>query len=103
MEDYCIYIKIVGDKIAFLVLYVDDILLGRNDISFFVEIEQWLFNNFQMKDLGETSYILRFKIIRNRALQKLCLSQETYINTLFSKFNMDCCCEGLIPYDGKKK
>jgi hypothetical protein len=32
--DFCIYLKISGSKIIFLVLYVDDILLASNDLDF---------------------------------------------------------------------
>ena len=32
--DHCIYLKISGSKIIFLVLYVDDILLTSNDLDF---------------------------------------------------------------------
>ncbi len=32
--DHCIYLKISGSKIIFLVLYVDDILLASNDLDF---------------------------------------------------------------------
>lgn len=66
-------------KIAFLILYIDDILLPGNDVSFLMKTKQRWFDNFEMKDLGEASYILGIKIIRNRALWKLCLSQK---NTL---------------------
>ena len=83
--------------------YVDDILLAGNDMFLLMEIKHWLFHNFEMKDLGEASYILGIKIMRNRAFRKLSLSQETYINTLLSKFNMDNCNEEMIPYDRKKK
>lgn len=90
-EEHCLYIKQVGSRIAFLVLYVDDILLAGNDVNFLMEIKAWLFNMFEIKDLGEASYILGVKIIRDRAARKLSLSQENYINTLLRRFKMDYC------------
>ena len=50
--------KINESKYIFLVLYVDDILLTTNDTDMLVEIKQLLFCYFDMKDLGETSYVM---------------------------------------------
>jgi hypothetical protein len=33
LVDQCIYLKISGSKVIFLVLYVDDILLASNDLG----------------------------------------------------------------------
>ena len=73
--DQCIYVKVSGSKYIFLVLYVDDIFLVTNDTDFLVEIKQLLFSHFDMKDLGETSYILGIQILRNRSSCILRLSQ----------------------------
>lgn len=39
-------------------LYVDDILLVNNDIGLLHEINRFLSNNFEMKDLGEIYFVL---------------------------------------------
>ena len=54
----CIYMKVNGRKCIFLVLYVDDILLVANDTDLLVKTKQLLFSHFDMKDLGEASYVL---------------------------------------------
>ncbi|KAK4403150.1 hypothetical protein Sango_1055700 [Sesamum angolense] len=59
----CIYKKISGSSIAFLVLCVDDILLIYNDVKMLGDTEAWLSTQFSMKDLGEASYILGIKVI----------------------------------------
>ena len=51
---------------CFLVLYVDDILLIGNDVAALSTIKVWLATNFDMKDLGEASYILGIKLIRDQ-------------------------------------
>ena len=53
----CIYKKVSGSSIAFLILYVDDILLIGNDIQFLDSIKGYLNKNFSMKDLGEATHI----------------------------------------------
>ncbi|CAL9124714.1 unnamed protein product, partial [Musa textilis] len=44
--DQCIYQKVSGSKICFLVLYVDDILLATNDKGLLHEVKQFLSKNF---------------------------------------------------------
>ena len=44
-------------SVAFLILYVDDILLTGNDIEFMDSIKGYLNKNFSMKDLGEATCI----------------------------------------------
>lgn len=41
--DKSIYIKISGCKLNILVLYVDDVLLARNDVGFLNEINHMFF------------------------------------------------------------
>ena len=48
---------------CFLVLYIDDILLIGNDVAALSTVKVWLASTFDMKDLGEASYILRIKLI----------------------------------------
>ena len=56
--DQCIHMKVSGSKYIFLVIYVDDIFLLTNDIDLLVETKQLLFSHFDMKNLGEASYVL---------------------------------------------
>src|SRR6266496_5852898 len=51
----CIYKKVIGSYVAFLILYVDDILLIGNDIEFLDSIKGYLNKFFSMKDLSETA------------------------------------------------
>jgi hypothetical protein len=64
--DQCIYLKVSGSKICFLVLYVDDILLATNDKGLLHEVKQFLSKNFDMKDMGEASYVIGIEIHRDR-------------------------------------
>ena len=53
-----------GSSVAFLILYVDDVLLIGNDIKFLDSIKGYLNKSFSMKDLGEAAYIFGIKIYR---------------------------------------
>ncbi len=65
-DEPCVYKKVSGSTIVFLVLYVDDILLIGNDIPTLSTVKLWLGKCFSMKDLGEAAYILGIKIYRDR-------------------------------------
>ena len=58
----CIYNKVSWSSVAFLILYVDDILLIGNDIEFMDSIKGYLNKSFSLKDLGEATYILSIQI-----------------------------------------
>ncbi|KAL0455229.1 UNVERIFIED_CONTAM: Retrovirus-related Pol polyprotein from transposon TNT 1-94, partial [Sesamum latifolium] len=75
--DPCIYKKISGSSVAYLVLYVDDILLIGNDVKILRDIKAWLSTQFSMKDMGEASYIFGIKIYRDRSKRMLGLTQSS--------------------------
>ena len=58
-----VYKQCEGKVVCFLVFYVDDILLIGNDVAALSTVKVWLTNTFDMKDLGEASYILGIKLI----------------------------------------
>ena len=59
--------KVSGSSFIFLLLYVDDIFLASNDTDLLFEIKQLLFSPFDMKYLGEASYVLGIQILCDRA------------------------------------
>ena len=88
-NEACIYKKVSGSSIAFLILYVDDILLIGNNIEFLDSVKGYLNKSFSMKDLGEASFILGIKIYRDRSRRLIGLSQSTYLDKVLKKFKMD--------------
>ena len=95
--DQCIYQKVSGSKICFLILYVDDILLATNDRGFMHEVKQFLSNHFDMKDMGAASYVIGIKIFRDRHNGILGMSQETYVNRVLERFRMKDCSQSVAP------
>ena len=61
VKDNCVNTKFKNGKFIFLVLYVDDILLASSDVSLLLETKK-----FDMKDLGEASFVLGIEIHRDR-------------------------------------
>jgi Reverse transcriptase (RNA-dependent DNA polymerase) len=74
-----------------LVLYVDDILFASNDKNMMHETKKFLFKYFDMKYLGEASYVLGLKIHRDRNKGILGLSQQTYIDKVPKRYDMENC------------
>ena len=67
-SEACIYKKVSGSYVAFLILYVDDILLIGNDIEFLDSIKGYLNKKKNsMKDLDGAAYVLGIKIYRDRS------------------------------------
>ena len=95
--DQCIYCKVSGRKFIFLILYVDDILLASSDLGLLHETKRMLSNNFDMKDLGEASFVLGIEIHRNRSCRLLGLSQRAYVDRVLERFNMQLCKPGIAP------
>ncbi|KAL0439747.1 UNVERIFIED_CONTAM: hypothetical protein Slati_2457700 [Sesamum latifolium] len=88
---------ISGSSVAYLVLYVDDILLIGNDVKMLGDIKAWLSTQFSMKDMGEASYILGIKIYRDRSRRMLGLTQSSYIDKVLKRFKMEHSKRGLLP------
>ena len=86
-----------GSSVAFLILYVDDILLIGNDVDLLNSVKEYLNNSFSMKDLGEAAYILGIKIYRDRSRRLISLSQSTYLDKVLKRFGMEDSKKGFLP------
>ena len=95
--DNCIYIKTSGSKFIILVLYVDDILLASSDLDMLYETKRFLSSNFDMKDLGDASYVLGIEIHRDKSKGTLGLSQRAYIDKVLKRYNMHNCSSTPAP------
>ncbi|KAA0058181.1 gag/pol protein [Cucumis melo var. makuwa] len=98
VDEPCVYKRIINNLIAFLVLYVDYILLTGNDIGLLTDIKQWLAAQFQMKDLGEAQFVLGIQIFKDRKNKTLALSQASYIDKIVVKYSMQNSKRGLLPF-----
>ena len=97
VEESCVYKKVSGSDVTFLVLYVDDILLIGNSVPMLESVKTWLGQCFAMKDLGEAQYILGIRIYRDRSKRMIGLSQSTYVDKVLARFRMESCKKGFLP------
>ncbi|KAL0540051.1 hypothetical protein IC582_024279 [Cucumis melo] len=98
VDEPCVYKRIINSIVAFLVLYVDDILLIENDVGHLTDIKKWLATQFQMKDLGNAQYVIGIQIVRNRKNKTLAMSQTSYIDKMLSRYKMQNSKKGMLPY-----
>jgi len=87
----------------FFILYIDEILFVTNDLGLLSETKKFLFNNFEMKDMGKAYCIIGIEIFRDRSQGLLGLSKKARINKVLERFRMNKCSVSPIPiYKGDK-
>jgi hypothetical protein len=57
----------------------NDIILASSDKNLLAETKRFLSSNFDIKDMGEASYVLEIEFHRDRHKGVLELSQKSYI------------------------
>ncbi|GJY54748.1 ribonuclease H-like domain-containing protein [Tanacetum coccineum] len=87
--------------IAYLVLYVDDIILTASSSAFLQRIIASLHNEFAMKDLGSLNYFLG--IYAQRSASGLFLSQSKFAKEILERAHMQNCnpCQTLVDTESK--
>nr|GEY97267.1 putative zinc finger, CCHC-type [Tanacetum cinerariifolium] len=76
---------------------MEGFISASNNIDLLHESKCFLSRNFDMKDLGEASYVIGIEIHRDRANGKLGLSQKAYIERVLNRFNMQHCSTTVAP------
>ena len=69
-------------------MHVDDILQASSGVDLLLETKKFLSSKFDMKDLGEVSFILGIEIHRDRRNGVLALSQKAYLEKILKKYGM---------------
>ncbi|CAL9006694.1 unnamed protein product, partial [Prunus brigantina] len=89
-SDHCVFVKRFDDgEFIILLLYVDDMLIVGQNSDKISKLKKELSKSFAMKDLGPAKRILGMSISCDRKNWKLRLSQESYIEKVLKRFNMD--------------
>jgi hypothetical protein len=91
--------------------YVDDIVaLGRKEhLTHFEEFEKKLRAQYETRALGELIWFLGIRLLRDRKARKVWLCQDSYIDKIVTKFNLEyhklastpLPLDSLLPYDGE--
>jgi len=83
--DKCVYYRYGGGDGVILCLYVDDILIFRNNINMIEKVIGFLSSNFKMKDLGEGDVIVNIKLV-TEGNGGVTLLQSHYVEKVLSRF-----------------
>lgn len=86
---------------AFLLLYVDDIVLTASTPALLRQLQQRMFAEFSMKDLGALHYFLGICVMRTA--DGFFLSQRKYADELLDRANMMTCKPASTPIDTRSK
>ncbi|GJX06814.1 retrotransposon protein, putative, ty1-copia subclass [Tanacetum coccineum] len=89
LDEPCVYQKASGSNVAFLILYVDDIIIMGNHIPSLQSVKDYLGKCFSIKDLGEAAFILGIKFYRDRSKRLIGLGQNAYMDKILKRYRMD--------------
>jgi hypothetical protein len=100
-SDHSLFIYRRGSDMAYILLYVDDIILITSSHDLRKSIMALLASEFAMKDLGPLSYFLGISVTRHDG--GLFLSQSTYASDIIARAGMASCKPSATPVDTKQK
>jgi hypothetical protein len=87
--DPCIYTRTHANKITYIGVYVDDIIIVCPTVQLYQQVIQILQQKYSVKDLGLAKFILGVAVTQTKT--KIQLSQKTYLEKILEKFNMASC------------
>lgn len=99
--DSSLFIFHRGSEIAYLLLYVDDIVLTASSANLLNHIITSFHSEFDMTDLGPLNYFLGISVIRNN--NGIFLSQQKYASEILDRAHMLNCNPAKTPVDTDSK
>ncbi|KAJ9685291.1 hypothetical protein PVL29_017351 [Vitis rotundifolia] len=82
-KDHSVFYKKSTAGIILLVVYVDDIVITRNDHAGISDLKAFMHSKFHTKDLGELKYFLGIEVSRSK--KGMFLSQRKYVLDLLEE------------------
>jgi len=93
--------KKTNHGIIVIVIYVDDLIITRDNDGDIFDLKKLLKQKFEMKDLGELGYFLGIKVIQSP--KRIWLLQRQYALNKLSKYGMTGCKPISIPLEQNVK
>lgn len=95
-SDYSIFSKKTSCSYTVLLIYVDDIIIGGNDLTYIEQFKKGLDNQFKLKDLGVLKYFLGLEVARSSKGIAVCqckyalevLEDAGYLGSKLAKYPM---------------
>ena len=97
LADPCVYSKCQNDSLIIIIIFVDDFLIGCDDMNLINGVKGSLCDKSTMKDLGNLSYFwgIGFKV-NDGCIE---MSQARFIERILDRFNVSECNPKSIPCD----
>ncbi|GJY56763.1 ribonuclease H-like domain-containing protein [Tanacetum coccineum] len=89
-HDHSLYTKESGGNFVSLLVYVDDIVVTRNDVKEIDVVKVFLSIKFKIKDLDEFKYFLGIEVLKTEK-DGMCLSQRKYYLEFLHDFGLLAC------------
>lgn len=86
-SDSLLFIKINNSSTVYILIYVDDLIITRNEEEEVRKLTGYLHKQFSIKDLGSISYFLGIKVKR-KSSSEIRRYQKKYISELLTRANM---------------
>ncbi len=86
-SDPCLYIS-SKEELFIIAIYVDDILLATKSKKRMENVKSMLAAQFEVKDLGDSQYLLGVSIIQNHTEKSVWIGQPTYTLNVLEKFGL---------------
>lgn len=99
--DYCLYVKHQKEGTAYIIVYVDDLLIVAQKQQTVLAIKEVLKREFDMADMNELHDFLGIKIKRDRQRGIIRLSQKGLIEKILYRFGMSDCKPCKTPAETK--
>ena len=65
-SDHTLFLKNQNEKLTAQIIYVDDMIITRNDDKEIIDLQNHLANDFEMKNLGGLKYFLGIEVARSK-------------------------------------
>lgn len=95
--DPCLYVRDVDGKQVYIVVYVDDVVIGSDDEEEVDRVHDEIGKHFETTGLGELKYFLGLEVDRCGGNYSVCLSG--YIQRVAEQFGLGDCKSSRTPMD----
>jgi hypothetical protein len=95
--DTCLFTRITGSGLEYLVIYVDDLVLACPNDARMALAKEEIAGRFQVKDLGELKFVLGIQVTRDRAAKTIHLSQTAYTRRVLERLDTPATQHSKVP------
>jgi len=90
----------VRTTVLIVLLWVDDLIIAGNNLTEISKFKAAISKRFEMKDLGELTWILGMEVRRDRTQGVLEITQKAYIDQMLKRYRMSDCKPVSTPVEG---